>query len=196
MKTLKLFLALTLTTVCVGSAFADTIDFRGSDVTLGHSQVYNPGPTSVTAYAFGGSGLLYAKNDGGSEHGIGIARNNDNEITNTTFIQLDLANITGLYSLLIGSTQNVEGFNVCTSNELGTLGSSCRDFAIPQSDPFATPAFVKGARYVSIQTDRPGSTVLLDGLTTTNPVPEPSAFVLLGSGLLAGAGMIRRKLAL
>ena len=194
MKTLKFFLALILTTVCVGSAFANTIDFRGPDATLGHSHVYNPGPTSVTAYAFGGSGLLYAKNDGGSEHGIGIARNDDNEITNTTFVQLDLANITGLYSLLIGSTQDVEGFNICSSNELGSLGSSCRDFAIPRSDPFATPKFDKDARYVSIQTDRPGSTVLVDGLTTTSPVPEPGSLVLLGSGIVAGAGMIRRKL--
>ncbi len=196
---LNLAIALTLATVCAGTAFGDTIDFRGTDTTLGHSQVYNPGPDSVTAYAFGGSNLLYGKNDGGSEHGVGISGNRDNEITDTTFIQLDLANISGLYSLTIGSTQSVEGFHACFSNTLGAIGGSCQDFATPSTDPFTTTDFTKGDQYISIQADgNPNGqgNVLLDGLTySPTPVPEPSSLLLLGTGMIAAAGVVRRKLA-
>lgn len=191
---LKLALALTLSTLGVGSAFADTIDFTGSNASLGHSHVYNPGPNSVTAYAFGGSALLYGKHGGGSENGVGIAGNSDNEISNLTFIQLDLANISGLFSLAIGSTQRVEGFLVCSSNTLGSLGA-CVDFMVPGTDPFSTPNSMKSNRFVSIQADRAGSDVLLNGLTTTpSPVPEPGSFFLLGTGIAAAVGMVRRKL--
>ncbi len=195
----KLAIALTIATACAGTAFGSTISFTGSNATLAHSHVYNPGPNSVTAYAFGGSGLLYGKNGGGSENGVGISGTRDNEITNSTFIQLDLTNISGLYSLSIGSTQSVEGFHACFSNTLGSIGGSCQDFVTPGTDPFSTPNFTKGDQYISIQAD--GGTnglgnVLLDSLSyTASPVPEPSSLFLLGTGIIGAAGIVRRKLA-
>lgn len=187
----RLALALAFAASCATAALGDSIDFRGSDVIWAHSRNFN----GVTAYAFGGSGLLYGKDDLGSEHGVGISGQSDNEITDSTFVQLDLSSISGMYSLWIGSTQNTEGFTVCFGNSLGSLGGSCQDFMDPGSDPYHTPNFTKSAQYVSIQADQ-GVNVLLDELDyTKSPVPEPSSLFLFGSGILGAAGIIRRKLA-
>lgn len=195
---LNLAIALTFATVCASTAFADTINFNNPTGTLGHSQVYNAGPDSVTAYAFGigGNDLdLFGKNDGGSEHGVGISSTgSQHEITSTTFVQLDLANISGAFSLSIGSTQDVEGFKACVSNTLGMLGT-CQDFSSPSPDPY-TANFTKGDQFISIIADGTpaAGNVLVDSLTyTPTPVPEPSSLVLLGTGIVAAAGVVRRK---
>ncbi len=193
--------ALTLAAACSGTAFCDTINFTGSNAALGHSQMYSSGSSTVTAYAFangGGSLNLYGKNGGGAENGVGISGTRDNEITTTTFIQLDVSALTNPFALSIGSTQNIEGFNICFSNTLGVKGSTCTDFPVPGSDPRLTGLFTAplGDRFVSIQADggvESLNNVLLDSLVTT-ATPEPSSLMLLGTGILGAAGVIRRKL--
>ncbi len=203
---LKLAIALTLASLCATPAFCDTINFTGSNTKLGTSQVYGTAPETVTAYGFQNfwwwniATDLYGKNGGGSENGVGIYGTSDNEITKNTFIELDLSNINSPFSLTIGSTQLTEGFHVCFSSTLGTLGSSCTDYATPGKDPFTTAYFTKplGDQFVSIQADggaNGAGNVLLDSLNTA-ATPEPGSLVLLGTGILGAAGVIRRKLSI
>ncbi len=199
-----LLATLSLAAAASTPAFSATIDFTGANNSLGHSQTFGSGAGSVTAYAFntnGSNASLFGKNGGGSENGLGITGTLDNEITSSTFIQLNVSNLTTPFSLAIGSTQSQEGFSVYVSNTLGSLGTLYQDIHTPTSDPFSTALISTTDTYVSVTADGNPSgvgNVLLDTLTTspatTSPVPEPSSLVLLGTGILSAAGALRRKL--
>lgn len=204
---MKLYLSAALSLAVVASpAFATTISFAGNNSSLGHTNTYGMAPNQVTASAFSDSGSslsLYGKNGGGSENGVGITGNSDDEINHSSFIQLDVSHLAApSFVLSIGSTQAPsapEGFEICLSATSGTLGSSCTLYSgvtAPTSDPFTTLTITPGTDFVDIQAyGSPSSgNVLLDSLTTVSAAtPEPSSLLLLGTGVLGAAGAIRRR---
>src|SRR5581483_5859237 len=133
-------LGMTAISQCSSSCTAITDDYTFIQYlgTLGTSQAYTVNGLTITAYGYYWDGAnptnpgtptnLYGKQGGGDENGLGIANtSSDHEITNKTFVQLDLqkvlaAGATGA-QMAVGSVQSGESYAVYGSNTQGVLGT-------------------------------------------------------------------------
>jgi hypothetical protein len=175
------------------SAYADT--FTAPTGPLGPSSVFTIGTSSVTVYAFTApstAGVLYSKNSGANETGLGLmSGGSDHEISGTAFLTIDIQNILnlGATSLAISmqSVQHPDEFDIWGSNTLGTPGTLL--FGPDGMNATVDVPGFSSFRYISVSA--PKGDVLLHDLEFTASTPEPSSIALLFLGLLCLAGIVK-----
>ena len=178
-------------------AFASTIDFcsgQPTGVDLGTNTLTSGGIIATGYKSNGVTNDLFCKNEGPGEVGLGLAGTSQDEIGKGNFIQLDVSNLVSTV-ITIESVQSTEGFDILGTNSSGTLvggivlanqtgggtdtvtvnfGSACGGSACQFLDLTAT-----------------AGNVLLGSVST----PEPSTYLLMGTGLLMLGFIVRRKFA-
>jgi hypothetical protein len=188
--------------------FADStssFSFTNSLGNIGSSDTFSSGSYSVVATGYSAPGdttNLYAKNEGASEYGIGIASGADHEITGTSFIQLNLTSILASnpasVSVGVGSIQNPDTYQIWGSNTAGTAGTLLASNQTAASFNLSTYS-----QYDYISVLSPTGTVLIDGLmvtpaaggsTASTPESSSASLVLVGLIALMGAGFAGKKI--
>jgi hypothetical protein len=176
-----------------------TWNFDSPAGNLGNSHTYTVSGVSVTATGFSAAGVsnetaLFGKTEGGDESGLGIAAEDDHEIAGSEFIQFDISDVANLTSgsIVMGSVQSGETFEIFGSNTLGDIGTMLASGGSTyNSVQFMLPASFANYKYLGVKAGN--DDVLVQSLTlNTSSVPEPATFWLFGSALLLGPLMLRR----
>ncbi|HKM46116.1 MAG TPA: PEP-CTERM sorting domain-containing protein [Terriglobales bacterium] len=192
-------LAVACVMVPAASANSITWDFATApNASLGSTtHTYTAGGISIFAT---GSTNLYYKVGGGDETGLGLACcDSDHEINPGQSITLNLG---GLFSkkitnltLMLGSIQNGESGSVCDAFAHCMTFNSSSDFKPVKI--MSLYADMKAHHSGQLIVTAGSGDVLINQLqATASTVPEPSSLLLMGSGLLAMTGVVRRKLRL
>jgi hypothetical protein len=183
--------------------FADSTSsftFTSTLGNIGSTDTFTSGSLSVVVTGYSAPSTtsnLYAKNEGPTEAGIGLASGEDHEITGSSFVQLNLQSILASQpssvTVGIGSIQGGDNYQIWGSNTAGTPGTllasnqTAGTFTLPDLGQYS---------YISILS--PSGTVLLDGLTvgtgsTATPEPGSAMLLLFGLGALAGIAVVAKK---
>jgi hypothetical protein len=200
---MKVWPLIVLVVACVmaPAASADSItwDFATApNASLGSTtHTYTMGGINIIAT---GSTGLYYKVAGGDETGLGLACcDSDHEINANQSIVLNLG---GLFSkkvtsltLMLGSIQTGEFGSVCDAFAHCMTFNSSSDFTPVTIMSLYSDMKAHHNGQLTV-TAGPGDVLINQLHATISPVPEPSSLLLMGSGLLAMTGVVRRKLRL
>jgi hypothetical protein len=173
---------------------------------IGKSDIFPSGSLSLVATGYsstGGMADMWAKNDGPTETGIGLASEMHHEIAWNNFIQLNLTQILATHPtsivLTIESIEAGEAYNVWGSNTPGDRGTSLA--SNQTNNKFTLPA-LGTFNYISISAatlDKSvWSDVLINDVAVTpdaaTPEPSSASLLLLGLVTLLSAGTLAKKL--
>jgi hypothetical protein len=170
----------------------------------GPTETFNFSGFVITAAGFtdGGSPVHLFGKTGTGETGLGLVNDSSgqDEITNGSFIQLDISSLLGLGPLTItmNSTTSGETWKVTAwGGASGTLGSAIPTCSVTNcmgttESPFTVSPTLKYLDF-TVPSNTQSWNVLLSSISfQTSSTPEPVSFVLAGTGLL-GLYFIRRR---
>ena len=172
---------------------------NGSNVPLGTTSTFTESGFSLTASGFltaGGTAILYAKDLGGTETGLGIAfvdPSGQNEITTNDFIQLTLPTTppSNFQMVLLASVQTGESAKVYFTTTPGTLAGATLIGTITNADGSITIPAGDQTGFIDITAG--AVNILLESATIAGVPDSGSAVALLGIAL-AGIEGVRRAL--
>lgn len=214
----KLIIGLLGATALVGAsaASAQVVQLSAPTTQSGTQATYVTTAGTITATGYSAPGTtttLNFKTQGGLETGLGLTDDpsGQGEISNAgpNMIQLDMSGLNSgtLVSFLMGSTTDGEGWAVFGTDTAGcvALGTMCGSPILALTNDqgnwhsLGVPAFTYYDFYATGMSGNAYANVLLDSLSLTASVPEPStwAMMLLGFGAIGmAARRSRRKVAL
>jgi PEP-CTERM motif len=179
-------------------------DLGSTSATLTFTDDYGTG--SVKAKALGAPlGDLFYKTSGGDETGLGLANDSEQEISGTSYIQLDFTALLAQYIpahpyalvsavLGIGSAQTGEGYVIYGSTTAGTEGTTVLGSGVGVDGSVTlTLAQLQTYHYISVASNGSGNILLDSAALTSVKTPEPATSALMGGALLGISYLIRRR---
>jgi hypothetical protein len=210
----RVLFAVLVAGLCWGSlARADTLSITNPLGDLGSSsKTFNLSGIAVGITGFNG-GNLFAKNQGSTEMGLGLAGDpsGEHEIFGGSFIQVDWLNLIAAgytnFQFAMNSTEGSEIWQVTACSTAGVAGSgpctaNAQTLTGTNQTLNAAPSNLSATNHFLDFSIAPGAAasanVLLAELMATPPTstPEPASLLLLGAGLATLAGVRRRGLAI
>jgi len=184
--------------------WADPISFNFStfdNSSHATSATFTAGPYSLVATGYSYNSYrhtlsetpLYYTSGSGLNGGLGLSNYSNQQIGVNQFIQLDLGSMQFHLVGVIGNIQCSDAWSIWGSQSAGCWrGNNCALNTMTGKSSTVDFTPWNGDQYINIGAS--AGNVLINSLTTDNPVPEPSTVVLLLTGLAAMSVIVKKRI--